>query len=72
MKKKISMTLAVIVFALSLVSCSGTGKDGIGWKSGSGISGGSGGTGSHTGSGNSGSSGKNNDSDTDSYYFYPG
>ena len=71
MKKQISMTLAVIVFALSLASCSGTGKDGIGWKSGSGSSGGSGGTGSHTGSGNSGS-GKNKDSDTDSYYFYPG
>lgn len=74
MKKQISMTLAVIVFALSLTSCSGSAKNGIGWTSRQGSSGGSGGIGSHSDSGNSGNSGtrgENKDSDTYSY-IYPG
>ena len=69
MKKQISISLMAVIFALSLTSCSGTGKNGIGWTSGSGSSGGSGGTGSHTGSGNSGSGDKNNDSDPESKFY---
>ena len=67
MKKQISMTLAAVILALSLTSCSG--KNGIGWRSGQGSSGGSGGIGSHSGSGNSGSGGKSNDSDPDSKFY---
>lgn len=66
MKKQISITLAAVILALSLTSCSGTGKEGIGWTGVHGSSGRSGGTGSQT---SSGSGGKSNDSDPESKFY---